>query len=221
MRYSSPRKNNLLITLAGVFNMSKLILGGHWSAAPEGWRVFTEKEQDITQKLQFNDASVDVIFTEHVIEHVSMVEGIFFAQEAYRVLKVGGIFRVVAPMIDKMVTFQNDDLGKKYAQGQLRPFCQVEDNALKALGLPGVEVDPLAFLFDSLVRKHGHKFLWTTTLLAEVLKKIGFRAVNKTVPGSSMFDLTTAIERRIRGTHLENHAYMVYDPESGVVEAIK
>jgi SAM-dependent methyltransferase len=202
----------------------RLIFGGHWTTAPEGWTALTENDQDITKKLNFDDNSVDCIFTEHVIEHVTMQEGIFFAKEAHRILKKGGVFRVVTPTIDQLIKFENDALGVKYANDQLRPFLENEDNALKQMGLPGVETDALAFLFESLVKKHGHKFLWTTNLLNEVFKKIGFSKVYTQAPGESSTTYA-ALERTVRGVNekylLDNHGKKAYDPESGVVEAIK
>jgi predicted SAM-dependent methyltransferase len=74
-----------------------LIFGGHWKQHEDGWEILTEKDQDITAPLKFNDNSVNAIFTEHVIEHVNLCQGIFFLKEAFRILKPGGILRTVAP----------------------------------------------------------------------------------------------------------------------------
>jgi SAM-dependent methyltransferase len=166
---------------------------------------------------------VDVIFTEHVIEHVSFFSGLSFIQEAFRILKPGGIFRVVAPMVETLISFQNDEIGKRFANEQLKPYFIVEDTSLKKLGFSGIDFDPHPFLLDSLMKKHGHQFIWSAGLMEEVLKKIGFNEVYIVSPGVSFIDPTTALERTIRGTNAEkliaDYGPIVYDPESGVVEA--
>lgn len=64
----------------------KIIFGGHWSNNP-GWLVVSESEQDITKSLSFSENIADVIFTEHVIEHVSFMEGVAFMRNSKRTLK--------------------------------------------------------------------------------------------------------------------------------------
>lgn len=206
----------------------KLILGGHWNKGPEGWTPLTERDQDITRRLKWADNSVDVIFTEHVIEHITFLQAIGFMKEAKRVLKPGGIFRVVAPMVDVFseAEFREPDyLMKRYCQEQMAPYYKDEVAALQSLDLD-LTVSILPFLTDFLVRKHGHQFCWSTVLMKKVLEAIGFSHAVISSPGVSAFDSTTCLERTIRGTHGENAqrdfgADLVFDPESGVVEAQK
>lgn len=202
----------------------KIIFGGHWGSAPEGWTALTERQQDITHRLAYDDASVDAIFTEHVIEHIPMWAGIGFMHEALRVLKPGGIFRVVAPMVETLSAFKQDHLGVMYAQQTLPPYYQAEAQALQKLGL-SLEVDPHPFLMDSLLKKHGHQFCWSQKLMVAVLLKVGFQDARPASPGVSAYDKSSCLERTIRGIHAENavreFGEFVYDPESGVVEARK
>ena len=204
----------------------RLILGGHWGAAPAGWTAMSEKEQNITQRLRFNDGTVDTIFTEHVIEHITFLGAVGFMRESLRVLKTGGVFRCVAPMThvfarpDARVLFM-----KRYASEQMSPYYKPEIAELSKLGLDlDTYVEP--WIIDFLVRKHGHQFCWSGLLMAKVLQKVGFSATHVASPGESVFDQSSCIERRIRGTHAENlerdfGAGIVFDPESGVVEAMK
>lgn len=205
----------------------KLILGGHWNKGPEGWTALTERDQDITRRLKWADNSVEAIFTEHVIEHINFFQAIGFFREAKRVLKPGGILRIVAPMVD---VFTNPfkwtlDLLKRYSWEQMAPYYKAEIDVLSGLGLSLV-TDIRPWLVDFLVRKHGHQFCWSTDLLHEVLLRLGFEAAEVASPGKSFFDETTCIERTIRGIHAENAIKefgpdFKFDPESGVVEARK
>jgi SAM-dependent methyltransferase len=205
----------------------KLILGGHWNKGPEGWTPLTERDQDITSRLRWADNSIDVIFTEHVVEHINFFQAIGFMRESLRVLKPGGIFRCVAPMVDIFTNpFKwSPEVLKRYTQEQMAPYYKAEIDALSGLGLT-LATDIRPWLVDFLVRKHGHQFCWTSELMRDVLLKLGFSAAEVASPGKSFFDQATCIERTIRGIHGENAQRefgtdFVFDPESGVVEARK
>ncbi len=203
----------------------KLILGNHWSEAPEGWTVLKEEDQDMTKTFQWDDNSIDAIFSEHCAEHLPFEGAISFFKESLRVLKPNGIIRTVCPCIDKMIRFKNYAIGKHYADVQTAHYYPNEDAALKELGLEGIREEPIAFMMDSLFKGHLHKFLWTSSLMKKVLQKIGFRQVSVVEPGNSLFEEITELERTIRGVDpeycLKEFGITKYDPESLVIEAKK
>ncbi len=203
----------------------KLIIGGHWTNAPEGWTALTEQECDIRGVLPYQDGTVDVIFTEHVQEHVTLIDNIYFAKQVLRVLKPNGIFRMCMPCIDKMIRFKNDELGKHYSDVQTKHYYQNEDAALKELGLEGIREEPIMFMFDSLFKGHFHKMLWTSKLMKKVLEKVGFSKVNIVEPGNSLFEEKTELERIVRGVDVDilrdKFNMRFFDPESLVIEAKK
>ncbi len=55
---------------------------------------------DIKNPLPFEDASVDVCYSSHVIEHLKHDEAVNFINEQYRVLKQSGTMRIVAPDLE-------------------------------------------------------------------------------------------------------------------------
>ncbi|MCX8086716.1 MAG: glycosyltransferase [Rhodocyclaceae bacterium] len=65
---------------------------------------------DVTQGLPYEDASVDGIYSEHFIEHLSQKDIIAFLRECRRVLKPGGRVRIATPDLDEVVReyFEND-----------------------------------------------------------------------------------------------------------------
>lgn len=205
----------------------KLIMGGHWTRPPAGWTALTEKQQDITKKLNFKDDTVDVIFTEHVIEHIAMISAIGFMREALRVLKPGGIFRCAAPMTHAFadITGQPGEWVNRYTREQMVPYYKSEISELAKLGL-SLETDPQPFVIDFLVRKHGHQFCWSGHLMAKVLAKLGFSEALVVAPGDSNYDESTCLERTVRGTNADVFARDFgrdarFDLETGVVEARK
>lgn len=52
--------------------------------------------------LPFNDEYFDACYSAHVLEHLNEEEGIFFIREQSRVLKPGGIIRVVVPDLERI-----------------------------------------------------------------------------------------------------------------------
>lgn len=60
-------------------------------------------EYDLHTSLPFDDKSVDVIYSSHVLEHFSKCFAPKFLEECYRVLKPKGIIRVVVPDLEQIV----------------------------------------------------------------------------------------------------------------------
>lgn len=52
---------------------------------------------NIRRPLPFRRDTVDVIFHEHVLEHIDAYHGYHFLKECYRILKPGGVMRIVLP----------------------------------------------------------------------------------------------------------------------------
>lgn len=59
---------------------------------------------DIRQPLPYPDASFDAVYSSHVLEHLTLVAGRAFLAEQWRVLKSGGICRVVVPDLEGICT---------------------------------------------------------------------------------------------------------------------
>lgn len=58
---------------------------------------------DLRQRLPLADSTVDVVYHSHVLEHFSRREGLSFLRECYRILKKGGVIRVVVPDLEGIV----------------------------------------------------------------------------------------------------------------------
>lgn len=58
---------------------------------------------DVRMGLPFRDASVDAIYSEHFIEHLTQAEGIALLRECRRVLRPGGVVRMATPDLDEVV----------------------------------------------------------------------------------------------------------------------
>lgn len=58
---------------------------------------------DLRKSLPFKENSVDFIFNEHFIEHITAKEGVDLIMECRRVLKPGGVVRTATPDLDYIV----------------------------------------------------------------------------------------------------------------------
>lgn len=58
---------------------------------------------DLRNPLPFKDNSVDYIFNEHFIEHLTVEEGQVAIKDAMRVLKPGGVMRIATPDLEVTV----------------------------------------------------------------------------------------------------------------------
>lgn len=58
---------------------------------------------DLRYPLPFPDNSVDAIFHEHVMEHMYAYQGYMLVKDCYRMLKPGGVLRIVMPDASKYI----------------------------------------------------------------------------------------------------------------------
>jgi predicted SAM-dependent methyltransferase len=82
--------------------------GSHYSKLPEWVNLdFNHKNNDvITHNLlngiPYPDNSFDLVYHSHVFEHFSKKDGVFLIKECFRVLKRGGIIRIVVPDLEQI-----------------------------------------------------------------------------------------------------------------------
>jgi predicted SAM-dependent methyltransferase len=63
---------------------------------------------DLRKSLPFADNSVDFIYNEHFLEHLTVEEGFSAIKDFYRVLKSGGVMRIAMPDLEKTVLAYSD-----------------------------------------------------------------------------------------------------------------
>lgn len=60
------------------------------------------KKVNVLEGLPFDNDSFDVVYSSHFLEHLSPEQAKFFLRECYRVLKPGGIIRIVVPDLENI-----------------------------------------------------------------------------------------------------------------------
>jgi SAM-dependent methyltransferase len=80
--------------------------------APRGPGVLAH---DASRGLPFADATFDVVYHSHVLEHVRRPEALPFLRDCRRVLKPGGVLRVAVPDLEQICRLYLDRLDKALA----------------------------------------------------------------------------------------------------------
>jgi predicted SAM-dependent methyltransferase len=125
---------------------------------------------DITKTFPFYDEIFDYVFSEHVIEHVSYVQGQQMLKECFCVLKDSGKIRISTPDLSFLISLyqsEKSELQKKYMRWATETFI---DSA------PYCED---TFVVNNFVRDWGHIFIYDEKVLRFSLEKAGFKEITK------------------------------------------
>jgi ubiquinone/menaquinone biosynthesis C-methylase UbiE len=126
--------------------------------------------------------SVNFIFNEHFIEHLSEADGFILLRESYRVLRKNGVLRVCTPSLDKYVEYFLKETKTDVTSG-FRNGTQFLNYAIYGEGwTPGVRVEYLKELSNKKVGTFlspgvDHRYIYSLNDIIEKLKFIGFKNI--------------------------------------------
>lgn len=146
--------------------------GGCHLKTDDGWLngdiIDGEIYLDAGHRLPFPDESIDVVFTEQFIEHLSQQDALCFLNEAYRVLKVGGIIRQSTPDLGKLVTIYED-------RNELVSLSAVISRHMRNHRNVDVTAEATACQFiNDMFRLWGHQFIYDKEALKSAVEQAGF-----------------------------------------------
>ena len=151
---------------------------------------------DATNSLPLEDGGAEIVYTSHMVEHLTRTEAERFFAEALRVLRPGGILRVAVPDIDYHV-----DLYREH--GDANEFIA---------GLHMSSERPGSFvgkIRQVLVGERQHHWMYNGQTLSSALKTAGFVKVGVLPAGSTSISDPGELDLAERA------------PESVFVEAVK
>ena len=196
-----------------------LELGSGSTGRPEPWITSDLNPQsgakmviDVTKPLPFDNDTVDYCYSEHMIEHITYDEGLFMLKECYRILKPGGVCRVVTPFIGFLMDLVSWKKDSSFVQSYLRW-------AAFAFGLNPNNTETIrARVFNNFVRAWGHQFIYDKATMEDSMLRAGFDLGNLAWPtpiGFSNHTMLNGLEtvNRLPAGFLEF--------ESMIVEGIK
>ena len=150
---------------------------------------------DITEPLPFGDNSVYAIFGEHVIEHVTYEQALYFLKESHRVLAPGGKVRMVTPNL------------LKFAELLREPNPEYFARKLDFHFWPADTPDPAAFILNNEMRSFGHQFVYTPAMIRASFEKAGFTQIKQWAPGETDDPDLKDMEIRPRGDWKDVNAF--------------
>jgi SAM-dependent methyltransferase len=101
----------------------------------------------------YSDETIDAVFSSHVLEHLPIRAARTCISNAYRVLKKGGILRIVVPDLDKCIADYSAPKSYEWA------FDVFEANQV--------------------AEKNMHHFMYNEASLARLMRDCGFAAVSR------------------------------------------
>lgn len=133
-----------------------------WLNIDIGSNKAKDLELDITWPLPFESDSCEYIYTEHMLEHLDVDQGLNFLRECYRVLKPGGVIRIAIPSLDILI--------KRSYEGNW--------NDADWLKWPEFQyIKSRAEMLNIAFRSWGHKWLYDREELHRRLQEAGFTNV--------------------------------------------
>lgn len=172
-------------------HVSKRVLRHEWDAS-----IFIH---DLRKPLPWTGNTVGKIYSSHTLEHLTRSDGERLIFETFRVLKPGGILRIVVPDLGYAVArYTSDELGAP----EFLPMLSAVDTKSRSFSKR----------VFSMLAGSGHRCMYDVKSLIELMERAGFAAKQMPPFESAIGDIAD-IERRDRTEHaaivegIKSHAH--------------
>jgi predicted SAM-dependent methyltransferase len=125
---------------------------------------------DLTFGIPINDASCQIIYNEHLLEHIPIDQAVEFLRECLRVLQPGGVVRIAMPSLSH--------LAQRYASPQWRDQDWLSWPEYQFIQTP-------AEMLNISFRWWGHQWLYDREELHRRLREAGFKVIKDVEWGDS------------------------------------
>jgi len=148
----------------------------------DGWKNYDiEKhsgviQHDLRKPLPHKSDTVDYIFSEHFIEHIDKRDAIKLVKDCHRVLKPGGVIRVITPDLQVLL----DD----YAAKRINRWAEIWQPE-----------SPCAMINEGM-RFWGHLYVYDKPDLTALLACAGFKSIKSCQYKQSTHEALSGIDQR-------------------------
>lgn len=131
---------------------------------------------DATKKFPLPNAAFDYVFSEHMIEHIPLNGALNMLSECHRILKSGGVIRIVTPdfrFLQSLYRVEKNDQEKKYIEWSHEKFIGGD-----------IPVEDI-FVINNFHHAWGHQFIHDEKSLSWLMKEAGFQDIESCQLGVS------------------------------------
>jgi SAM-dependent methyltransferase len=131
------------------------------------------KYLNVTKRLPFEDNVVDAIYLSHVLEHLYLDEGKALLAECFRILKAGGVIRVLMP--------DTEHIAREFILKSQRLDISACLDFNEQLGYRRSSRirNILGRWYEASTDFHSHKFMYDRVYLKYCLQKAGFASIEE------------------------------------------
>lgn len=181
--------------------------GGQHTIANENWLngdwVAGDVYLNAANRLPFPDNSLDIVFTEQFVEHLSQPDAQRFLEEAHRILKKGGLLRQSTPDLEKLIGVymdSNSEVSTADAVSRHMRNHRRHDSYARASSLQ---------FFNDVFRLWGHQYIYDRETFREITEEAGFNEFRWVEFGHSEVDCLCGLERHADEEWMKNGIVMI------------
>lgn len=183
--------------LASILPPYRLCLGS--GRAPiDGWTNIdyyfpADVQLDLRYGIPLADGSVELIYSEHLVEHLTLEQNVRLFAECARLLAPGGRMRIATPDLEDIVRDYRADWRR-------HDWVNWDDYAW---------VDSGTRMLNVAVREWGHVYMWDFGEITARLEAVGFCNVER-------FDIGISETDALRGLETRADSTLVVEAQSGL-----
>jgi SAM-dependent methyltransferase len=161
--FSNHGRIRKVLELVGVIRKD---LGARWNVRP--------LVHDLTKPLPFEANSVSAIYGSHVLEHLYRTEAQALLQDCVRVLRPGGVIRMVVPDLHAMVAHYFESKNRSKYSNQATSPADFLNERLGFRNLARPQGNFVFKLYSNWKDFHSHKYMYDSESLAGYMTIAGF-----------------------------------------------
>jgi len=141
---------------------------------------------DVEESFPTKSCTFDYVYSEHVVEHLPYNVCRFMLQESYRILRPEGRIRIATPDLERLIGLlspKRDDLQEHYIRWIIDRFLPYRADAYRP-----------SIVINNAFQNWGHRFIYDSGTLRDILAEAGFVDIVKFAPGESNDDMLKGIE---------------------------
>lgn len=148
---------------------------------------------DARVRFPFEDGAFAFIFSEHMIEHLSYIDGLEMLRECHRVLEPGGVVRVSTPDLAVVLDVYGERTGPLQDAWMDWHLEWIRRNRPSA-----APYRDMIFVLNNIVRDWGHLFIYDAATLRSALERAGFVEIRPRSSCESNHEELRGLENEVR-----------------------